>query len=284
MTNRKYDGSLRGSVHWNRQAITTYNAICFKCCKSSRNIRNVVWHPLQVVGKSMVEINIFIGCLAWCWGENWGLVPVKFTYWCVDYWIGDSGTRIGSLDFTTVMSLMSECPAGKRRYDRKQSGYGGQTKPIFRKKVSSTILVAKVCRACVYPRTLSSPCFQAKTTKKIVLRLECMEANCRSKRMLAIKRCKHFELGGDKKRKVRLSQDTLFLEQVLVTVSTLVWICPWNMSLPSQTQIPVGRQLRTLFMLCWAARHFALRFCLQLSHFPTFHIHVATGCTLVHVV
>uniref|UniRef100_A0A8C2XBK7 60S ribosomal protein L36a n=1 Tax=Cyclopterus lumpus TaxID=8103 RepID=A0A8C2XBK7_CYCLU len=58
---------------------------------------------------------------------------------------------------------------GKRRYDRKQSGYGGQTKPIFRKK--------------------------AKTTKKIVLRLECVEPNCRSKRMLAIKRCKHFELG-----------------------------------------------------------------------------------------
>ncbi|XP_035181856.1 60S ribosomal protein L36a isoform X1 [Oxyura jamaicensis] len=67
---------------------------------------------------------------------------------------------------------------GKRRYDRKQSGYGGQTKPIFRKK--------------------------AKTTKKIVLRLECVEPNCRSKRMLAIKRCKHFELGGDKKRKVCL--------------------------------------------------------------------------------
>uniref|UniRef100_A0A4X2JYM4 Ribosomal protein L36a n=1 Tax=Vombatus ursinus TaxID=29139 RepID=A0A4X2JYM4_VOMUR len=65
---------------------------------------------------------------------------------------------------------------GKRQYDRKQSGYGGQTKPIFRKK--------------------------AKTTKKIVLRLECVEPNCRSKRMLAIKRCKHFELGGDKKRKV----------------------------------------------------------------------------------
>uniref|UniRef100_I3J2M6 60S ribosomal protein L36a n=1 Tax=Oreochromis niloticus TaxID=8128 RepID=I3J2M6_ORENI len=64
---------------------------------------------------------------------------------------------------------------GKRRYDRKQSGYGGQSKPIFRKK--------------------------AKTTKKIVLRLECVEPNCRSKRMLAIKRCKHFELGGDKKRK-----------------------------------------------------------------------------------
>ena len=25
---------------------------------------------------------------------------------------------------------------GKRRYDRKQSGYGGQTKPVFHKKVA----------------------------------------------------------------------------------------------------------------------------------------------------
>ena len=39
------------------------------------------------------------------------------------------------------------CNAGKRRYDRKQAGYGGQTKPVFHKK--------------------------AKTTKKIVLRLQC---------------------------------------------------------------------------------------------------------------
>ncbi|CAM9270627.1 unnamed protein product, partial [Lampetra planeri] len=69
---------------------------------------------------------------------------------------------------------------GKRRYDRKQSGYGGQTKPIFHKK--------------------------AKTTKKIVLRLECVEPNCRAKRMIAIKRCKHFELGGDKKRKGQVIQ------------------------------------------------------------------------------
>ncbi|XP_074190096.1 large ribosomal subunit protein eL42-like [Rhinolophus sinicus] len=64
---------------------------------------------------------------------------------------------------------------GKRHYDRKQSGYDGQTKPSFRKK--------------------------SKTTKKIFLRLECVKSNCRSKRMLAMKRCKHFELGGDKKRK-----------------------------------------------------------------------------------
>ncbi|XP_007107297.1 60S ribosomal protein L36a-like [Physeter macrocephalus] len=69
---------------------------------------------------------------------------------------------------------------GKRLYDRKQSDYGGQTKPIFQKK--------------------------AKTTKKIVLRFKCVEPNCRSKRMLAIKRCKHFELGGDKKRKRQVIQ------------------------------------------------------------------------------
>jgi large subunit ribosomal protein L44e len=70
---------------------------------------------------------------------------------------------------------------GKRRYDRKQSSYVGQTKPIFLKK--------------------------AKTTKsKIILRREYVEPNCRSKRMLAIKRCKHFELGGDKKRKGQVNQ------------------------------------------------------------------------------
>ncbi|KAI1463861.1 zinc-binding ribosomal protein [Daldinia caldariorum] len=62
---------------------------------------------------------------------------------------------------------------GKRRYDRKQSGYGGQTKPVFHKK--------------------------AKTTKKVVLRLECVA--CKTKMQLALKRCKHFELGGDKKTK-----------------------------------------------------------------------------------
>ena len=62
---------------------------------------------------------------------------------------------------------------GKRRYDRKQAGYGGQTKPIFHKK--------------------------AKTTKKIVLRLECTV--CKHKHQLVLKRCKSFELGGDKKTK-----------------------------------------------------------------------------------
>uniref|UniRef100_V5GYW2 Putative 60s ribosomal protein n=1 Tax=Ixodes ricinus TaxID=34613 RepID=V5GYW2_IXORI len=52
---------------------------------------------------------------------------------------------------------------GKRRYDRKQQGYGGQTKPIFRKK--------------------------AKTTKEVVLRMECTE--CKNRKQLPIKRCKH---------------------------------------------------------------------------------------------
>jgi len=103
---------------------------------------------------------------------------------------------------------------GKRRYDRKQSGFGGQTKPVFHKK--------------------------AKTTKKIVLRLQCQvwgggggggtgrreggeargvpsqpsPANhadpdsphpplqvCKAAHMHPIKRCKHFEIGGEKKTK-----------------------------------------------------------------------------------
>merc|ERR1712061_49538 len=69
---------------------------------------------------------------------------------------------------------------GRRRYDRKQAGFGGQTKPIFRKK--------------------------AKTTKKIVLKMECTVAKCRRKTQLPLKRCKHFELGGDKKRKGQMIQ------------------------------------------------------------------------------
>lgn len=63
--------------------------------------------------------------------------------------------------------------AAKRRYDRKQKGYGGQTRPIFHKR--------------------------AKTTKKVALKLEC--TSCGRKRHLSLKRCKHFELGGDKKTK-----------------------------------------------------------------------------------
>merc|ERR1711991_1021926 len=60
---------------------------------------------------------------------------------------------------------------GKRRYDRKQKGFGGQTNPVFHKK--------------------------AKTTKKTVLRLECTV--CHVKHQRCFKRNKHFELGGERK-------------------------------------------------------------------------------------
>lgn len=59
---------------------------------------------------------------------------------------------------------------GRRRYDRKQQGYGGQTKPVFKKK--------------------------AKTCKKVTLRMECKE--CKYKMQLPLKRCKHFEIGANK--------------------------------------------------------------------------------------
>ncbi|KAI4101874.1 MAG: hypothetical protein L6R37_004749 [Teloschistes peruensis] len=72
--------------------------------------------------------------------------------------------HIANKQTTIQASLFAQ---GKRRYDRKQSGYGGQTKPVFHKK--------------------------AKTTKKVVLRLECTV--CKTKAQLALKRCKHFELG-----------------------------------------------------------------------------------------
>mmetsp|Transcript_32583 Transcript_32583/g.29441 ORF Transcript_32583/g.29441 Transcript_32583/m.29441 type:complete len:98 (-) Transcript_32583:194-487(-) len=61
---------------------------------------------------------------------------------------------------------------GKRRYDAKQEGYGGQKKPIFRKK--------------------------AKTTKKITLRLSCTVHGCGTKRILMIGRAKTFILGQKK--------------------------------------------------------------------------------------
>ena len=59
---------------------------------------------------------------------------------------------------------------GKRRYDSKQMGFGGQTKPVFHKK--------------------------AKTTRKVVIRLECKK--CKTKKQLTLKRTKHFELGAKK--------------------------------------------------------------------------------------
>eukprot|EP00995_Heteronema_vittatum_P009965 NODE_5360_length_513_cov_2687.715517_g2150_i1.p1 GENE.NODE_5360_length_513_cov_2687.715517_g2150_i1~~NODE_5360_length_513_cov_2687.715517_g2150_i1.p1 ORF type:complete len:107 (-),score=36.64 NODE_5360_length_513_cov_2687.715517_g2150_i1:121-441(-) len=60
---------------------------------------------------------------------------------------------------------------GKRRYDAKQRGFGGQTKPVFHKK--------------------------AKTTKKITLKMQCTK--CKKVHQKVLKRCKHFELADRKK-------------------------------------------------------------------------------------
>ncbi len=60
---------------------------------------------------------------------------------------------------------------GRRRYDNKQKGFGGQKKPVFKKK--------------------------AKVTKKVVLKLEC--SGCKHKRFLCIGRSKSFKFEEKKK-------------------------------------------------------------------------------------
>ncbi|KIZ00375.1 60S ribosomal protein L44 [Monoraphidium neglectum] len=105
---------------------------------------------------------------------------------------------------------------GKRRYDRKQAGFGGQTKPVFHKKSSGAWTRLATWEgagpsgraprlgvgggASPWLMTAVVPggagvCL-AKTTKKIVLRLQCAE--CKGTSMKPIK---HFEIGGDKKTK-----------------------------------------------------------------------------------
>ena len=42
-----------------------------------------------------------------------------------------------------VLILCFILSLGKRRYDRKQSGYGGQTKPIFHKKVRTLQIIGQ---------------------------------------------------------------------------------------------------------------------------------------------
>lgn len=39
---------------------------------------------------------------------------------------------------------------GRRRYDRKQQGYGGQSKPIFKKKVNLTSFSLLLCYRLVF--------------------------------------------------------------------------------------------------------------------------------------
>ena len=60
----------------------------------------------------------------------------------------------------------SSMAQGRRRYDNKQKGFGGQKKPIFKKK--------------------------AKTTKKVVLRLECSE--CKKNLFIKLNVARHLFL------------------------------------------------------------------------------------------
>ena len=61
---------------------------------------------------------------------------------------------------------------GDRRYRSKQKGFGGQTKPVFKKK--------------------------AKQTKKITLRLECTVPTCKRRRCKVLKRSRSIVLGEQK--------------------------------------------------------------------------------------
>merc|ERR1711908_63281 len=45
---------------------------------------------------------------------------------------------------------------GKRRYDRKQQGYGGQTKPVFHKKAKTTKKIASSALSASTSRTMPS--------------------------------------------------------------------------------------------------------------------------------
>merc|ERR1712018_812668 len=113
-----------------------------------------------------------------------GLFPVRhLAKWSIFQKLGaltaQNVTNIKKFKVTQYKkSQESKFAQGRRRYDRKQQGFGGQSKPILSKK--------------------------AKTTKKLVLRLEC--SKCKRRMQVPIKRTKHFELGGDKKRKGQMIQ------------------------------------------------------------------------------
>jgi len=72
--------------------------------------------------------------------------------------------------------------AGKRRYDMKQRGFGGQTKPVFKKK--------------------------AKQTKKTVLRNKC--GKCGKVVLSVIARAKSFELIAEHQRRQGSKKDVIY--------------------------------------------------------------------------
>lgn len=60
----------------------------------------------------------------------------RLSYWSIESLMGR----------TLAQLLPLVLAAGKRRYDRKQSGYGGQTKPVFHKKVRLGTMCADLPR------------------------------------------------------------------------------------------------------------------------------------------
>lgn len=140
-------------------------------------------------------------------------------WWIYEFCALPENPKVSSHLFVPLCALGLCCRTDPKRNSKPYSDYlylvlNAKVWQIHRKndhekgKYYLTALYCWIDRVEIYVRgndTHWNTVKQAKTTKKIVLRLECVEPNCRSKRMLAIKRCKHFELGGDKKRKVRLT-------------------------------------------------------------------------------
>ena len=104
--------------------------------------------------------------------------------------------------------------AGKRRYDRKQAGFGGQTKPVFHKKAKTTkkIALRLQCQSCkaVHLHALKVRAqrpWQALMWDAYHAQLRCccccgLASICsRSEIDGLLQRCKHFEIGGEKKSK-----------------------------------------------------------------------------------
>ncbi|KAG6767179.1 hypothetical protein POTOM_028361 [Populus tomentosa] len=79
---------------------------------------------------------------------------------------------------------------GKRRYDRKQSGYGGQTKPVFHKKACDGKDNQENCVEAAMPGMQT--CVSAPNQAVLMFSVTANDYP---------QRCKHFEIGGDKKGK-----------------------------------------------------------------------------------
>jgi len=92
----------------------------------------------------------------------------QYSFWLHSLQLTNSNALAKSRHSATLSLCYS---AGKRRYDRKQQGFGGQKKPVFHKNV--------------------------KTTRKVALRLKCNV--CTLQHQVCLKRTAHFEIGGAKK-------------------------------------------------------------------------------------